>query len=148
MRKIFILLCLLIMLSGCAYGKGGALNSFVQNGYPSSSETKIASDLVDNLMEFYPPGHTKIFLKTTGGVGDNFSVALDSALRTKGFTLFPEAKGGAVTVAYVLDQIDEGSWYGRISVSEGLSVAITYRLVKDRLEILGVSRTGANYGQK
>lgn len=134
----------LAFLSACAGGhsRAGVLNSFVAADYPASAETLVAADLAAGLAEVYPPGRTNLHLKSAGAKLDPFGETLENALRTRGFTLLPEASSKGATVAYVFDRLDKTSWYSRVSLSDGLIMTRVYRQAGDTLEAAAATRTG------
>ena len=113
-----ILVASLMLVSGCALNSGrpGQFNSFLAGGCPAASISLVADQLAGSLAESYPPGHTSIYLKQTGVPLDNLGPAFEQALRSRGFTLVSEPSAKALTVTYVLDRLDDSTWYTRLTV--------------------------------
>ena len=145
MRILFMTLALLaaFIMGGCASGANrlGGLESFMGAGFPEASMATVADHLAESLAEFYPPGHTSLYLKQTGHQGDTLGSVLESALRARGFTVTAEPTAKALTVAYVLDRLDSETWYTRLTVSSGLTLARTYRQVGQSLEPVATTKT-------
>ena len=129
---IFPLLLLVVLASGCA-GRG-AVGSYcgpLPEGKPVAA---IAADAVDLLSNLYPPGHTAVHLVPAKNVENTFVQDFEGGLRTKGFTLAPDARADAVAVAYTLDVLsekgEERTWYLQLRIFDsktgGISIARAY----------------------
>ncbi|MDL2226466.1 hypothetical protein LJB86_02280 [Deltaproteobacteria bacterium OttesenSCG-928-M10] len=136
----------LFILPSCAFRsyKAGAFNSYVSEDCPASALPLMAEHLAGILAAHYPPGHTSLFLNLTGHEKDGFGPALETALRSRGFVISAEKNGQTVKLAYILDRLDEDHWYARLSLTDGLGLAQTYRVAGDDLEIMAVTKTGLN----
>ena len=144
MRNTFRL-CALFFLILIAAGCGPRLRlseSFLTDDRPAGSAAVVAEDLAQTLAIDYPPGHTTIFLNQTGAQNDELGPALETALRTHGFVLAPEAGSPALTVAYVLDRFNESLWFAKMTVSDGLIESRVYHLGDGGLEAQALTRTG------
>ena len=146
LRLMMLCLALAVLIgvvSGCAAnaGRAGGLNSFLAGGCPAAAVSQVADDLAASLAEVYPPGHTSLYLKQIGGHNDTLGPAFDQALRSRGFVMATEPGSRALTVAYVLDRVDEATWYSRLSLSSGLIIARTYRQNGEALEMMAATRT-------
>lgn len=151
-RKFLVLICLIMVvafITGCAggYGRAGKLNSFLAGGCPASAVSMVADDLASRLAESYPPGHTRIHLKQTGSHSDALGTAFEQALRSRGFAISAESGPKVLTVAYVMDRIDEATWYSRLSVSTGLIISRTYVQKGETLEMMAATKTGQPGGE-
>ena len=131
-----------VISAGCASRSLKPLNSFVADDYPATAVTTLADQTTLTLAAKYPPGHTIIYLNQSDNPKDELGVALEQALRAKGFSVVPENNENALTVAYVLDRIDEELWYLRLTVSDGLSIARTYRITENTVEMGAATMTG------
>ena len=126
---IFPLLLLILLASGCA-GRG-PVGSYCGPLPEGNAVASIAADAVDYLSALYPPGHTSVHLVPAKDVDNGFAQAFENGLRTKGFTLVPDALPDALAIAYTLDAMDEKSaWYLQLRISDageqGKSVARAY----------------------
>ncbi|MDR1922631.1 MAG: hypothetical protein LBS31_12955, partial [Candidatus Adiutrix sp.] len=120
-------------LNGCALsGSGRAGHSFVASGYPAAAEAVVAEALAEELAGLFPPGHTAVYLKPAGSGSETLGQAIDQALRSRGFTVVPAPSGEALSVAYVLDRLDEETWYSRLSLSGGAVIARVYQAQGER----------------
>lgn len=115
--------------------------SFVVKEYPLGAEGRLAADLTQALAEIYAPGHTVLYLQPVGREFEALGLAFDEALRARGFTLLPEPAPEAPTVTFVLDRLDEETWYTRLAVSEGWIVSRAYRWDGSGLTALEAART-------
>ena len=138
MTRLIPLLMLVLALAGCAHGRGGLLNSYVATGFSAEQESVIAEDLANVLAEKFPPGRTTFHLKIAG-TRDDLGEKLDAALRSRGFILAAEASAEAPAVAYVLDRLDEGHCYVRLTVAGGLTLTRAYQVQGDTLEPLALA---------
>jgi hypothetical protein len=141
MKKLFMVMLTAAMLvsmslaCGCSFRSGRFLagHSYLGGEYPANSINTVAEHLAATLAASYPPGYTSFFLKQSGAHEDALGPALESALRSRGFTLLPEPGEQALTLAYVLDRLDETAWYSRLTVSDGLAFSRTWRVAGDDL---------------
>lgn len=134
----------LFILPGCGsrVHKSGVINSYASDECPAAAAPMMADHLAGLLAAHYPPGHTALRLNLTGADRDSFGPALETALRSRGFAIAAESGGQAMTLAYILDRLDENHWYVRLSLTDGLGLAQTYSLTGDSLEIMAVTKTG------
>ena len=126
---IFPLLLMVLLASGCA-GRG-PVGSYCGPLPEGNAVAAIAADAVDSLSALYPPGHTSVHLVPAKDVDNGFVQAFENGLRTKGFTLIPDARPDALAIAYTLDAMDEKSaWYLQLRISDtaeqGKSIARAY----------------------
>lgn len=126
---IFPLLLMVLLASGCA-GRG-PVGSYCGPLPEGNAVAAIAADAVDSLSALYPPGHTSVHLVPAKNVDNGFVQAFENGLRTKGFTLIPDARADALAIAYTLDAMDEKSaWYLQLRISDtaeqGKSIARAY----------------------
>ena len=126
---IFPLLFMVLLASGCA-GRG-PVGSYCGPLPESNAVVAIAADAVDCLSTLYPPGHTAVHLVPAKDVDNGFVQAFENGLRTKGFTLVPDARSDVLAIAYTLDAMDEKSaWYLHLRISDteesGKSIARAY----------------------
>lgn len=126
---IFPLLLMLMLASGCA-GRG-PVGSYCGPLPEGNAVVAIAADAVDSLSALYPPGHTSVHLVPAKDVDNGFAQTFENGLRTKGFTLVPDARADALAIAYTLDAMDEKSaWYLQLRISnageQGKSIARAY----------------------
>lgn len=138
-RTFTVILCLamLAVMAGCASrsGRFGADNSYLAEEYPAQALTTVAEHLADTISSIYPPGHTTFFLSQSLNPNDELGPAIETALRARGFTLVPEKDEQTLALVYVLDRVDEETWYSRLTISDGLALTRTWRLVGDGLEM-------------
>ena len=129
---IFPLLLMVLLASGCA-GRG-PVGSYCGPLPEGNAVSAIAADAVDSLSSLYPPGHTSIHLVPAKDVDNGFAQAFENGLRTKGFTLVPDARADALAIAYTLDAIfekdEKSAWYLQLRISDseehGKSIARAY----------------------
>ncbi len=133
---IFPLLLLVLLASGCA-GRG-PVGSYCGPLPEGNAVSAIAADAVDCLSTLYPPGHTAVHLVPAKNMDNGFVQAFENGLRTKGFTLVPDArpdtKQGALAIAYTLDALfekgEKSAWYLQLRISDseenGKSIARAY----------------------
>ena len=129
---IFPLLLMVLLASGCA-GRG-AVGSYCGPLPEGKTVAAIAADAVDLLSNLYPPGHTAVHLVPAKNVENTFVQDFEGGLRTKGFTLAPDARADAVAVAYTLDALsekgEERAWYLQLRLFDrktgGTSIARAY----------------------
>lgn len=133
MRTLILPLLLMVLLaSGCA-GRG-PVGSYCGPLPEGNAVSAIAADAVDSLSSLYPPGHTSIHLVPAKDVDNGFAQAFENGLRTKGFTLVPDAKADTLAIAYTLDAIfdkgEKSAWYLQLRISDtkehGKSIARAY----------------------
>lgn len=145
MKKLILALSLVVLLmalaSGCA-GSKRLKSSFWPENFPSEAVAGVAEHLADLMVANYPPGYTTFHLTQTGEAKDELGPALETALRSRGFTLAPEKGGQTLTVSYVLDRVDDAAWYSRITVSDGLSITRTWSWTGDALVMEAATKTG------
>lgn len=143
MKKLFLAMLTAVMIlslgmaGGCSSRSGRFLdgNSYLGEEYPVNSINTVAEHLAETLAASYPPGYTTLFLQRSDGQQDELGLAIESALRSRGFTLMPEKDDQALILVYVLDRLDEETWYSRLTVSDGLVLTRTWRLAGDNLEM-------------
>ena len=126
---IFPLLLTVLLASGCA-GRG-PVDSYCGPLPEGNAVDSIAADAVDCLSSLYPPGYTAVHLVPAKDVDNGFAQAFENGLRTRGFTLVPDARPDALAIAYTLDAMDEKSaWYLQLRISDtgeqGKSIARAY----------------------
>ena len=119
-----------------ALGAAVYLNWSFSREAPSSlvASEDIAADAVDLLSNLYPPGHTAVHLVPAKNVENTLVQDFEGGLRTKGFTLAPDARADAVAVAYTLDVLsekgEERAWYLQLRIFDsktgGISIARAY----------------------
>ncbi len=88
--------------------------------------------------DLHPPGRTTLHLKladTRDGLGEK----LDAALRSRGFILTADASTEAPAVAYVLDRLDDGHCYVRLTVAGGPTLTRAYQVKDNNLEPLALA---------
>lgn len=123
MTRFLILSLLLFALFGCsARGPGG---SFVGELPEEVAQRAIARDSADFLAQEFPPGHTRLHLLTPKE-RQEFSPLFEASLRKKGFVVSQEANGGAQSVAYTLDKLDDQFWYVQLRIDGGKAVSRVY----------------------
>jgi hypothetical protein len=134
MKPLVLSLLAVLVLGGCAHSRTGLGQSYVASGFSDEQATVIADDLADLLAGRFPPGRTSFHLQAVGE-NDVPGLKLDQALRSRGFTLMVEPSGDAPAVAYVLDRLDEGHCYARLTVAGGPTLARAYQIDGSLLEI-------------
>lgn len=123
MTRLLVLFLLLFVLFGCsARGPGG---SFVGELPEEVAQRAIARDSADFLAQEFPPGHTRLHLLTPKE-RQEFSPLFEASLRKKGFVVSQEANGGAQSVAYTLDKLDDQFWYVQLRIDGGKAVSRVY----------------------
>jgi hypothetical protein len=132
---MLIALMLVGMAGGCSLRSVAQGNSYLGEEYPVASINTVAEHLAETLAAAYPPGHTVLFIEEIGNKHDELGPALESSLRARGFTILPDNSSPALTLAYVLDRLDDEIWYSRISLSDGLLLTRTWHLIGDSLEM-------------
>ena len=142
MKKLLCFILLLALAGGCASRSHRLNSSYWPEEFPAEAVTAVADHLADVMAANYPPGFTTFFLAQTGQAKDELGPALETALRSRGFTLAPEKGGQALTISYILDRADETTWYSRLAVSDGLSVTRTWSWTGDSLVMEAATRTG------
>jgi hypothetical protein len=141
MKRLCLLLCLgLLMVGGCASHRSGA--SYWPEDFPTGAVTVVAEHLADMLAATYPPGYTALHLAQTGDDQDELGPALETALRSRGFTLAPEEGGQALPVSYLLDRVDEATWYSRLAVSDDVRITRTWSWTESGLVMEAATKTG------
>jgi hypothetical protein len=135
---------LLMALAGGCAGSKRLKDSFWPENFPAEAVAAVSEHLADLMAANYPPGYTNFYLAQTGDTKDELGPALETALRSRGFTLAPEKGGQALTVSYILDRVDDVTWYSRLSVSDGLSLTRTWSWswAGDSLVMEAATRTG------
>ena len=129
---IFPLLLLVLLASGCAGRE--PMGSYCGPLPEGNAVAAIAADAVDCLSSLYPPGHTSVHLVPAKDEGNKFAQAFENGLRTKGFTLIPDAQTDTLAIAYTLDAIfekgEKSSWYLHLRILDsednGKSIARAY----------------------
>ena len=129
------------LLTGCAARTFKPSNSFQAEGCPPAGIEVVANHLSDELAGLYPPGHTTLYLHQSADPKDTLGPAFDQALRSRGFIMAAELRGQALTLAYVLDRIDQETWYTKLTISNGLTLTRTYQTKGDSFVIEGGART-------
>jgi len=126
MKALLLSLCLSVLLSfGCA--SRGSIGSFAGPLPEKNAVSAIAADAVSIISELYPPGHTSLHVLTAKDADNSFALALDNGLRARGFTLAAADGGEAVTVAYILDRLeDKSAWYLHLRFADGKATARAY----------------------
>lgn len=123
---LFSVLLAVCLASGCA--SRGPIGSFAGPLPEKDAISIIADDAVSTLAGLYPPGHTVIRLLPAKNVENGFALALESGLRTKGFTLAVSDSSDALTLAYTLDMLeDRAAWYLQLRLSDGKDIRIMAR---------------------
>ena len=139
MRNILMLMLIatLVTVGGCASRSGRLTtgSSYLGEAYPVNAINTVAEHLAETMTTIYPPGYTTFFLQPNASPQDELGSVIESALRARGFTLAPEQNDQAITLVYVLDRIDEETWYSRLAVSDGLVLTRTWHLTGDDLEM-------------
>lgn len=143
MKRLSLLLILALIMGGCAHGRAGLGHSYVASGFSDEQASVVADDLADLLAGRFPPGRTSFHLKIAAP-HDGLGQKLDSAFRSRGFSLSDEDSADAPVVAYILDQLDEGHCYARLTVAGGPTLTRAY-LVRDGL--LEVQALAADEGR-
>ncbi len=119
--KSMLLLCCLLAFIGCAHAPDTAV--------PASSDalSGLAEHASELLAAEYPPGHTMLSL-TSRPSGD-FTQALETSLRGRGFSLAAEDTPGGLAVNVVMEPVAEGElWYLHLKSGDGFSVGQVYTL--------------------
>jgi uncharacterized lipoprotein YajG len=137
---LFVLLAV-GLFTGCAARPFKPSNSFQAEGCPTAAIEVVANHLSDELAALYPPGHTTLYLHQSVDPKDTLGPAFDQALRSRGFIMAAEPRGQALTLAYVLDQIDPETWYTKLTISNGLTLTRTYQARSDSFQVEGGART-------
>ena len=122
--RALILAFAVILVSGCA--SRGPVGSYCGPMPENTAVAAIAADAGAFLAGQYPPGHTTLHLVPTES-GNRFSVAFETDLRSRGFTLAPDKSADVLSVAFTLDVLDEkAAWYLQLRLSDGNAVARSY----------------------
>lgn len=119
MNQKTLLALILCLFAGCLTGCAGRYNvgSSYVGPLPKGGTSSIAEDATAHLSSLYPPGHTSIRL-VAPKQSDEFSQALETSLRHKGFTLSPS---GTLTMSYVLDELQSAKppvWYLQLRIAD------------------------------
>ena len=138
---LLLLICLL-SIAGCASRSHRMSESYWPEEFPGEAVMTVAEHLADVMAANYPPGYTSFFLAQTENPKDELAPVLETALRSRGFTLAPEKNGASLTMSYVLDRADDETWYSRLAVSDGLSLTRTWRWTGDSLVMEAATKTG------
>lgn len=127
----------LICLPGCtlqtAHMAGLRSADGLSAQYPADAQ-RLAEAVAEELSRRYAPAQTELALLTVPG---QFGVSLESALRSQGFAVLPEASRG-VTVGAVADVIQgelRPSGYAEVNTSDGQRFSLVRKLVGDSLLI-------------
>lgn len=122
MYRHFLLALVLVLLAGCsARGGGSYVGELPQGGAVGA----IAQDTSAWLAEEFPPGLTTLHLLTPKESQD-FTGLFEDSLRRKGFVVTQETSSDALVVAYVLDKLDDESWYLQLKIDGGKAVSRVY----------------------
>lgn len=116
-----MLLCCLLAFIGCAHTPDTAV--------PSSSDALggLAEHAAGLLAAEYPPGHT--ILTLTSRPSGEFTLALETSLRGRGFSLASADTAGVLAVNVVMEPVAEGElWYLHLKAGDGFSVGQVYTL--------------------
>ncbi len=126
MKTLIVSLLLAVCLvSGCA--SRGPIGSFAGPLPEKDAVSAIAGDAVSILTDMYPPGHTTLHVLPAKDAENGFALALDNGLRARGFTLAAPDSPGVLTLAYILDMLeDKAAWYLRLRLSDGKAIARVY----------------------
>lgn len=127
-RFALVLLVLSCLASGCA-NKGVVGSFFGEMPQKNGVIPAIAEDAAAYLAGKYPPGHTTLQILPAGKSTNAFDSAFDSRLRALGFTVRPStpAAPGALTVSYILDQLEaDSSYYLQLRLSDGAAISRAY----------------------
>ena len=122
--KLFFSLALtLVLAAGCAAARRGGLKSFTSESFPVWSGSAVVKDVAERIYSTYPPGRTVLFLAGEG----EFALALENALRKRGYSLAPEAGPGALSLTWRLDRLGDGVWYLVVKMSDGYCFSRVYQ---------------------
>lgn len=132
--QVLLLALMAAVLAGCAGSSSKNLASFTSDKFPVSSGQSVVNDVASRIHGVYPPGKTAIYL--TGK--DEFGTALESNLREKGFTIAQEPGNGVLTVAWTVDELEDGLWYLVVNLSDGNRFTRVYNF-----DGLAISPTGS-----
>ncbi|MGL4209461.1 MAG: hypothetical protein ACRCTY_08760 [Candidatus Adiutrix sp.] len=144
--KYLMIFTLLFSINACSNlgfrASGLGTNSFVVSSVSEEMASFVANDLVETLSQTYAPGHTKIYLNFTGGQGDKFGIALENAMRNRGFSVTNLPDASALSISYIFDKIggDEESFYARIAIENGIILAKTYSKIGETLSAAGTTK--------
>jgi hypothetical protein len=125
MKALILSLLLAVCLaSGCAHrGAGSFAGPLPERGAVSV----IADDAASILSDVYPPGHTSLHVLPAKDAENGFAVAFESNLRSRGFTLAAPDSSDTLSLAYVLDMLEEkAAWYLQLRLSDGKAIARAY----------------------
>lgn len=116
-----MLLCCLLAFIGCAHTPGAAVSE------SSGALGGLAENAAGMLAAEYPPGHTVLSL--TSRPAGEFSQALETSLRGRGFSLAGADTAGVLAVSVVMEPVAEGElWYLYVKAGDGFSVGQVYTL--------------------
>lgn len=111
-RKLFLLSCLLVCLSGCVATQGG--RSYLPPEFANAELAGMAADISSVLSGVYPAGQTSLSLEP---LTTPFHQALENALRGKGFKVYetgPESPHNDVlALTYVIRPCFRRKWHLR-----------------------------------
>lgn len=146
MIRIFALI-LFLGLTGCA-GSHKVGGSFVGQ-LPQEGVVVIADDATSYISLLYPPGHTSIRLEAPPQ-SDEFSRALETSLRQRGFTVSSSA---TVTLSYVLDTLRSAAppvWYLQLRIvdpKQSKIIARSYTADGNPAAGFSILSTGGDHGK-
>ncbi len=141
MYRHFLLALVLALLVGCsARGVGG---SYVGELPQGSAVGAIAEDTSAWLAQEFPPGLTTLHLLTPKGSQD-FTGLFEDSLRRKGFVVTQESGSEGLSVAYILDKLDDEAWYLQVKIDGNKAVSRVYGA--DGKPVAGRSSTALEKG--
>lgn len=118
--KALMFLAVGLTLAGCA--SSSALKSYTNESLPIAATNVMVDDMAERIQSSYAPGQTTIYLSGK----DDIALALEDKLRSLGFTLVSESAGGALIVAWTIDQLEPGAWYLLVKLSDGYRFSRVY----------------------
>lgn len=130
MKKVLLSLVMAstLGLAGCATQQNGFYGNFSE---ATQSQDYLVSDAMSQMVQLYPPAHTRLALQHTPT--DHFGLSLVSSLRSRGYAVAEhteEAKGAELSAnafSYVVDAVD--STLDRVTINIGKkSISRAYSL--------------------